>query len=413
MQRFFGLVFLVLASLCHADVRRVSESATGFEANGESHYLSISGNGRYVAFSSEASNLVAGTGGQARFRDQLYLKDLNTGEIELISIKDGRMAGSVGQSAMSSDGSFVAFTAWDTMWDPDDRGGQIYVKDRSSGLLSLVSRNNQGVPGNDGCMQPAMSRNGRFVAYASRSTNMGWYVSAVTIILHDRATGITERISPYFFNNAQVQDCHRPSTSDDGRFVVYEAYFGPPISSTRLVLLLDRWSGETSVVSRWSDGTLLYESCNATISGDGTKVAFEVYGGVSLPGLSRGLRASVFVRNLLTGEFEWINQADSGPDNPVRFYPSLSHDGNFVAFIDPRPLVPSDTNGIEDVYLRDIAAERTIRVSEGPLGEPNDWPFHTAIADDGSAVAFTSRASNLVPFDLNGVADIFVGPVLK
>jgi Tol biopolymer transport system component len=415
MKCFIGLVFLALANVCFADVRRVSESAAGVEANGESYYLSISGNGRYVAFSSQATNLVEGTGVQSRYRSQIYLKDLTSGEVEVISLKEGKLAGTARQSALSSDGSVVAFTAWAPHWQKGTSVTQTYVKDRSTGVTSLVSRNNEGVPGNNGCIQPAISRDGRYVAYSSASNNMGSYVSHNTIFLHDRITGLTERVSPYFFNGEVVRDCHRPSISDDGRLVVYEAYFGSWNFWLRLVLCYDRSTGKTSVVSRWPDGTLLYESCGAIVSGDGSKVAFEVLGGVHFPYLPRGVRPSLFIRDMVTGEIQWVNQIDEGPgpDNPVAHYTSLSRDARRVAFIDRRPLVPEDKNGIEDVYLRDLAAGRTFRISRGSLGEANDRPFHAAISDDGSVIAFASYASNLVPDDKNGVADIFVGSVSK
>jgi Tol biopolymer transport system component len=153
----------------------------------------------------------------------------------------------------------------------------------------------------------------------------------------------------------------------------------------------------------------MYESCNATISGDGTRVAFEVLNGILFPNFPRSVKPSVFVRDLSTGGLEWVNQGELGPDKPVQYQPSISGDGRYVAFIDRRPLIPSDTNGLEDVYVRDLVARNTFRVSEGPFAEANARSLHTTISDDGSVIGFMSYASNLILNDTNGVADIFVG----
>jgi Tol biopolymer transport system component len=130
--------------------------------------------------------------------------------------------------------------------------------------------------------------------------------------------------------------------------------------------------------------------------------------------LPRHQQTNVVVRDLKTGEYTWINQGSGhGPDNPVFFEPTISGNGRYVAFVDYRSHVPWDINGEPDIYLRDLHAQTTVRISEASLGEPNARSLHTSISDDGSLVAFTSYASNLVSNDFNEVADIFVGPLTR
>ena len=414
MKISLGVLFVAVSGPACADVLRVSESAGGQEGNGESYYVAMSGDGRFVTFSSRASNLISHLVARPSSESQLFLKRLSDGFVELVSVgNNGSQAVTAGESAMNSDGNLVVFSAF-ANWFPQSNRRLIYLRDRALGKTTLISKNAGGEPANDGCWQPAVSRNGRFVVYVTRSNNLGSYTAGYSVFLYDRLLDSTERISPVFLGGEQLGDCHRPSISDDGRYVVYEAYNREWPNPRRVVLLFDRLRSKTSLVSQANDGRPMLESCKATISGDGTKVAFETPGGPGFPMLPRHQQTNVVVRDLKTGEYTWVNQGSwHGPDNPVFFEPTISGNGRYVTFVDYRSHVPWDVNGEPDVYLRDLHAQTTVRMSEGSLGEPNARSLHTSISDDGSLVAFTSYASNLVTNDLNEVADIFVGPVTR
>lgn len=414
MRFSIGAFLLSTVAVCSANIVRMSESSLSAQANDESYYLGISGDGRFVAFCSRATNLLGGVGPFQRGRWQVYLKDSTTAQVELISISsDGTpSAGSSRQVAVSADGRFVAFTSWAPNWAPFSNGVQVYVRNRAHRTTSIISVNSAGDPAIGACGQVAISRDGRYVAYVTDAPNMGAFGSNYKVFFHDRVTAKTECVSLNIYGNSPNDDSFRPSISDDGRYVVYESYasdIAPTgIYNSREVYFYDRANGKTKHISLSPAGYAL-GGAKATISGDGRHVAFETMSNPGFTFAQRGFGMFVVVRDLETGLYEWVNQASGpGPDNPVYHYPTISGDGNFVAFTDYRALVPGDTNGLDDVYIRDLRARRTVRITESRSGEANAMSLHTSISDDGSRVAFQSTASNLIASDTNEAPDVFL-----
>src|SRR5258706_8085974 len=167
------------------DLARVSVDSGGAQANGGSNHDQISGDGRYVVFESAATNLAGGTGG-------LFLKDRQTGAVTRVGV-DGENA------SISNDGRFIAFDSGATNEVSGDTNGffDIFVFDRQSGLTTLVSVDSSGVQANGDSMAPAISGDGRYVAFPSDASSLvsGDTNGVADIFVRDNQSGTTERVS--------------------------------------------------------------------------------------------------------------------------------------------------------------------------------------------------------------------------
>jgi Tol biopolymer transport system component len=140
-------------------------------------------------------------------------------------------------------------------------------------------------------------------------------------------------------------------------------------------------------------------------------VVFESEADNLVPTDFNGATLDVFVRDMVTGQTRLVSLAsDTSQGDSDSYWPSISDDGRFVAFnSNAANLVPGDTNGTWDIFVRDLRAGRTSRVSVSSTGvQGNDISYPPDISGDGRRVAFFSIASNLVPGDTNGTWDVFV-----
>ncbi|MGH7964893.1 MAG: TolB family protein, partial [Candidatus Binatia bacterium] len=281
---------------------RVSVDSAGNQGNGVSGDPEISNDGRYVTFESTASNLVPGdTDGGLR---DIFIYDVLTATTRLLS---GTVTGqdhSGGNPAISADGRFVAFNTGAALI-PNDTNVQvdIYVYDLQTDQLEQVSVDSNGGQGDGESVVPALSADGRLVAFQSVATNL---VPNDTneqrdMFVHDRQTGITERVSV-------------SSTGAEG----------------------DRPSGSTS----------------GALSGDGRFVTFLSFSSTLAPGDTNGT-IDIFVRDRSQNTTTRIAADASGVTNFVS--PRISQSGRFVVYeSDANYLVPNDTNNAIDLFLRDL-----------------------------------------------------------
>jgi Tol biopolymer transport system component len=353
----------------------------------------ISGDGRFVAF-------------QVGNRD-LYLRDRETGTIEPISISSSGAAanGESSSPAISGDGRFVAFRSSADNLVPGDTNGtaDILLRDRERGTTELVSVAPDGSPANEPSFSPAVSADGRFVAFASGAGNLapGETNGRLQIYLRDRQTGTTERVSVAGSAPADGNS-FSPSISADGRFVAFDSYatnLAPPDTNYAPdAFVRDRQSGTTELVSVATDGAPAGYSIRPSISADGRFVAFQSEATNLLPALA-GWQA-IFLRDRQTETTELMSAAaDGSPANDYCYAPMVSADGRFVAFqSSANNLVPGDTNGAPDVFVRDRQSGQSAIVSIGARGDPSDGRSDApAISADGRFVTFYSEATNLVP----------------
>jgi len=321
---------------------------------------------------------------------------------------------------MSSDGRFIAFASKATNLVANDTNQwtDIFVRDRLLGTTERVSVDSAGNEGNVDADFPSISADGRFVCFESRSTNLvtGDGNHVPDIFVHDRSTGTTERVSVDSSGGESNGSSHFPAISSDGRWVVFTSIATNLVSGdTNLnsdVFVHDRQGGTTvraSVDSSGNEGD--DESLDMTaISADGRFVAFPSYATNLVAGDKNGT-ADIFVHDLQTGTTERASVSTSGKEaDHWSFSPSLSGDGRFVAFqSDADNLVNGDTNVKRDVFVRDRQNGTTRRMSVDSAGvEANDWSASPSISADGRYVAFASLASNLVSADTNIGQDVFV-----
>jgi hypothetical protein len=398
---------------------RISLGPISAQANAHSVMPRISAGGCQVAFESEAANLVAG---DTNLATDVFAYDCQTGTITRASVaSDGTEANDRAyNAAISANGRFVAFVSGASNLVANDTNGyvDIFVHDRQSAVTTRVSVASDGSEANDSSYQPALSANGRYVVFESDASNL---VDDDTngrgdIFVHDRQTGVTERVSVSSDGDQANGDSFGPTISDDGRYVAFASYAGnlttDPDNGYIEMYVHDRQTGNTERVSVASDGgSGNDDSDEGMISGNGRYVVFASYASNLVPDDTNGYR-DIFVHDRQTGVTERVSLSSSGDEsNEESYSPAISADGRFVAFDSYADnLVPDDTNETEDIFVHDRLTGITqlvSRSSSGELAEPYWGSYGPTLSADGQFVAFYSYASNLVDDDSNGFSDIF------
>ena len=412
----------VSSSAWASSTERVNVASDGAQANGESVYPAISADGRVVAFCSDATNLVSKDGNR---QPDVFARERPGGITALVSVSDSGVQGKMdsNECAVSEDGRFVAFCSWaDNLVPGDTNGtGDVFVHDRLAGATERVSVNDAGQQGNaqSGWFPVptiSISATGQFVGFSSFASNLapGDTNGKYDVFVRDRVGQRTERVSVSSSGAQGNDDSWFPSISADGRFIAFSS------RATNLVLgdtnakedvfVHDRSSGITERVSVSSSGGQATDvSQQPCISDSGRFVAFVSYAGNLVPGDAGHI--DVFVHDRDTGATECASVNSAGQiGNANSSWPSISADGRWVAFASAATnLAAGDTNGTQDVFVRDLSTGVTERVSVNSAGQQgNGWSDWPSISGDGRCVAFRSWASNLVPNDTNGYADIFV-----
>jgi Tol biopolymer transport system component len=288
------------------NARRVSVGVGGAEGNGPSHFRGSGGissdTGRYIAFTSEATNLVQG--------------DTN-------GVSD------------------------------------VFVHDLDTRITVRVSVGAGGVQANGPSSSAVISADGRFVAFTSRATNLAPGGTAVDVFVHDRDTRITTRVSVGPGGVAGTHDSETPSLSADGRFVAFTSWADNlvPTDTTSWpdVYVHDRATGMTALVSLGPGGVQAdAASLNPSISADGRYVAFSS-SARNLVANDTNAVEDVFVRDLLRGVTTRESLGRGGMEtNGASSAPAISADGRFVAFTSSASnLVAGDDNGIPDLFVLD------------------------------------------------------------
>jgi Tol biopolymer transport system component len=414
-----GYVGVEPAEAGPARTTRVSVDINGGDANGVSGSPSISGDGRYVAFESAATDIAPG---DVPDDVDVFVRDraMGTSTPVCVDAGGGVPNGGCASPSISADGRYVAFAsnASDLVaGDVDDPFTDIFVRDLVTEVTERVSVTTAGDAADGSSDRPSISGDGRVVAFNSNAPNLGTVElgGPRNVIVRDLVAGITVQANIDAAGGAPLTGAEigvrlfsdSPNAlSDDGRFVVFESaapdLVAGDITNVHDIFVRDLFAGVTTLVS---DAPEVKVVMNATISGDGRLVAFTN----ADFGLIRG--GDVLVRNLVTGE---TTQANVGTGDPASFSfstPSFSRDGRHLAF-DSTPVnmaagenTPLDSN----IFVRDLEGRTTRRVSlTADGGAPNGSSFDPALSSDGRAVAYVSGASDLVVEDGNGLRDVFV-----
>ncbi len=400
----------------------VSLSVDGREADGPSFTPAISGDGRYVAFASAGSTLVPGdTNGV----EDVFVYDRRSRSTERVSLSSAGEQGN-GDSygpAISADGRYVAFTSAASNLTPGDGNGEldVFVRDRVAHTTVLASVGPHGTPGDGPSGAPSISGDGRLVAFESDADNLVPDDANATgdVFVHDLVAGATRLVSVGGGGRPTESPSFGPAISADGSSVAFESFSSrlvPGDTNDALdVFVADLPTGNISRVSVATDGTQGDErSYDPSISADGRMVAFASFADNLVPGDGNGL-LDVFVRRRDRQTTTRLSVGPGGVEgNGLSFAPVVSADGAMVVFSsEASNLVPDDTNGLRDVFLASTATGAVTRLSQAARGsraEGNGPSLGPVLDASGAMVAFASFATNLVPGDTNGQSDVFVAP---
>lgn len=409
-----------LLPLLAQSTERVSLTPAGAEIAKASGVGALSADGRFAVFTTDAGLVPADTNN----RRDVYVRDRVAGTTSLASLSP---AGTIGNGhssnpSISGNGRFVVFDTASTDYvvpDANGAGADVYVRDLQAGTTTLVSKSSAGVQGNSGSQFAAISGDGRWVAFESSASNLvaGDLLGVQDVFLHDLLTGATLRVSVGIGGADPNAPSHKPDVSDDGSFVVYASNANNiVVNDTTFFMDVLRWeriSGATILVSQTPLGVASTTggSDSSAVSSDGQHVAF-YSGATDLVSGDTNAIADIFLRDVLAGTTSRVSLDQFGGQiltgNPG--IPAISGDASRVVFSHTATtLVPGDTNAVQDVFLRDVAAGVNTRISVSTAGvASNGTSQDPRCSSDGMVVEFTSTGSNLVPGDTNGFADAFV-----
>jgi Tol biopolymer transport system component len=414
-MRLMITTLLVCASTTlHAQTTEiVSVSSTGGAVGCDCFGATISADGSRVSYTSNAADIVPGHGG---FGHQIFVRDLASGLNLIASVNASGVGGDyVSQhSCMSADGRVVAFASYATDLVSGDTNStsDIFVRDLLAGTTERVSVDASGAEAVLPSDWPAISADGRFVAFASRSAMLapgdangdvgyGW-----DVFLKDRTTGAVERISVSSAgaggNNDSSTEIRGVALTPDARFVAFSSLSTNLVpgdtNNTSDIFLRDRQLGTTTRVSVATGGGQVsaapsFGSYGVSLSDDGRFVAFSS-GSNSFTPLDTTLGFDIFVHDTLLNVTTFESEAlPGGPFDRSSYYPSISADGRFVAFQNG-----GGSNELWEVWIRDrqtATVERVSVTTEGELGD--DDSSYPSLSADGTRVTFASNANNFPP----------------
>lgn len=412
------------AAAAQGQVERVSLSLSGEEPQGASSVASLSGDGRFVAFSSAAPNLIPfDTNGE----DDIFVRDRLANALERVSLSTAGVQGNgrSDQPRISDDGRYVVFWSMasglvpndtndfaDTRWD----GGDIVLRDRQLGTTERVSVTPSGGELRARFASPSISADGRFVAFASDgdlATGAPGTGGVVTRVWVKDRSNASVAVASLDANGGDLAFPRFPVISGNGRAVAFRAVVPLfPGFAVRELFVRDMVAGTTETVSVGPGGMLgNFDTDQApAISFDGDVVAFQSYA-MNLVGGETNLINDVFVRDRAAGTTERMSSSSTGVQGSTgSSMPAISRDGRFVAFTSAAPdFVGDDSNAHGDSFLHDRATGATVRVSVPPDGGQSDGDgAPMGISADGREVLVVSSASNLIPgsTDTNGETDV-------
>jgi Tol biopolymer transport system component len=344
-------------------------------------------------------------------------RDTDSGITTRISVaNDGTQSdGNSYYAVISADEQWITYDSDAATLTPADSNGErdIFLYHRPTRTTALLSRADDGTPGNGFSEFPTLSGDGRIIVYHSDATNL---VANDTndirdIFLYNRDTETTTRLSAAPDGTESNGASARPAISADGQWVTFFSDASNLVNgdnnNTNDIFLYHLTTGITTLISRTPDDSPANgASLHPNISADGAWIAFDSTATNLVADDSNGV-ADIFLYERATGTITRLtpNSADGDSHNPT-----ISLDGSTVAYISSATtLVPDDTNQAEDIFVVEIAATTTNRVSIATNGtQGNDHSRKPALSADGRRVAFYSFASTLVNGDSNQASDIFL-----
>ncbi|MFN0006462.1 MAG: TolB family protein [Planctomycetota bacterium] len=349
--------------------QRVSLNSSGGVGGGPTNSrAAISADGRYVAFESLATNLAPT---DANGWTDVFLRDRSTGTTTQLSLDPSGGLGD-GHSSfphISADGRYVAFYSHASNLVAGDTNGvsDVFVRDCQAGTTERVSVDSGGAQGDGHCGffygGVALSADGRHVAFQSLSTNLvpGDTNGVSDVFVHDRQTGTTERVS---VDSGEAQgngDTGHDglAISDDGRYVTFGSLASNLVAGDTNgvadVFVRDRQDSTTERVNVAAGGAQANGASGpSSITPDGRFVGFSSLASNLVVG-DTNLERDTFLRDRQNGTTERVSVSSSGAQqNNDSQGPAITPDGRYLLFSSSASnLVPGDTNTERDLFLRD------------------------------------------------------------
>lgn len=394
-----------------ATTELISRNARGAVGSDMSHTATISNDGRRVAFISEAVNLVQpDTNGHL---DDVFVFDRATRKTTIASVSSQGVQGNdiCWTARISGDGQSVAFVSRSTNLVPGDASAwdYVFVRDLVHGATVRASIDRDGQP--MAAELGAISTTGRFVVFTGYAAG-----KSPNVYLRDLKAGITRLVGVGLGGRTADGWSSAVSVSANGRYVLFDS------SATNLVsgdtnrrgdvFVRDMFARKTIFVSVGLDGAVVDSgSSGAGISENGRYVAFSSAADNIVPTTVDG--PQLYVRDLDTATTSLASIGSDGQPVSSVAFAAISGDGRTVAFDTVAAgVVAGDTNGVLDVFVRDLQPGVTERISVSAsgaqAGATSMFYYNGVLSRDGGVVAFTSAATNLVPADPNPRQDVYV-----
>ena len=389
-------------------IKRISLASNGVESNGYSSGVSIADDGRYIIFSSDATNLVPNDTNNST---DIFIYDRTNQTVELINIAPNNTEADapVSIGSISGNSRYITFASNASNLVANDTNQQrnIFVYDRVEKTTERISVASEGTQANDLNLFNAISDDGRYVAFESMASNL---VANDTngqrdIFIRDRVEKTTERVNVASDGTQANNHASLHSISDDGRYITYCSNASNLVANDTNkqsdVFVYDRVEKTTERISVASDGTQANGYSHfGSISGDGRYVAFESAAN-NLVANDTNNRTDIFVYDRVEKTTERVNVAiDNAGSNGDSYGASISDDGRYIAFLSEADnLVVDDTNERADIFVYDRVEQTTKRF------DGNSFP---TISGNGEYVVFNSSLDNLVLDDTNQAGDVFL-----
>jgi Tol biopolymer transport system component len=340
-------------------------------------------------------------------------------------------AGAYSGTAISQDGRFVLFESKSRTLAPGGGAGlDLFVRDRLRGTTRIVSVRVGRSEATSAGFSPSISRDGRYVAFVSYSSNLvrGDTNGTYDVFVRDMRRRITTRLVPPGRRQTDDGSIGAPTLSADGRYLAFVSdsaqWVRGDTNRNWDVFVHDRRTGATRLISKGLDGRPANkDSSSAVLAAGGRHVAYWS-AATNVVRRDTNDRPDLFVHDLRSGTTVRATVSTSGEQarfpepGYVAQVTSISADGRRVAFMSRAAnLVAGDTNRRSDVFVHDLSRHETSRVSVTSSGEQvcearppggfgcvgGGW-----ISADGHRVAFLGNGSDLVAGDTNDAGDVFV-----
>ena len=390
-------------------------------SGGASDYPSLSENGRYVAFESDATDLVDD---DTNGRTDIFVRDNWTSEIWRVSVQsDGDQAtgGDSTRPSISDDGMRIVFQSTATNLVSGDSNGlsDIFLHDRDTGETTRISESDDGDEANRDCTNPAISGDGLFAAFQSSSTTLvdGKSFNGTDIFFRDIDSETLIAVSVNQSDALVSGNCTFPHVSNDGQYVSFSATasLAANDSNASIDIYVRDTVNETTTLASLNDADNDLSSgletgaveARSAVSDDGMRVLF-ISQSADLSGPAGVLQ--IWLRDSDDDSTTLISRVTGGGvgGNDTSRFPRLSGDGLFAVFASDATNLVSGA-GTADIYHYDIDNQVTTRVNVNAAGSvANGDCLHPAISPGGREFAFASDGNNLVDTDTNGLRDIFV-----